>query len=144
MYKSIDVANFIVAEGRVKDLTPLKLQKLLYFLYGLYWKQNKQVLFSDHFVAWDYGPVVEEIYLAFRGYESNVITQPTNNDFKTAISLEDRRKISQLAEELGKLKATDMVSMSHRTLPWQEAYKDILNNEMPGVGIRRYFETVAA
>lgn len=143
MYTALNLANYMIGRGTVEDLTPLKLQKMLYFVYGLYWKQNKKQLFNESFYAWDYGPVVKTVYDQFKSYKSNTITSPSEPDWESKINDADKESLNKLIDEVGGLKATELVSMSHLTEPWQEAYRDILNNEMPLVGIQRYFETVA-
>lgn len=40
------------------QITHLKLQKLLYFLYGEYLARTGKLLIEEHFEAWQYGPVI--------------------------------------------------------------------------------------
>lgn len=56
-------------------ITPMKLQKLLYFLYRDYLQKTKEALFSERFEAWKYGPVLASVYSKFSHYGSNEITQ---------------------------------------------------------------------
>lgn len=44
------------------DVNNIKFQKILYFLYGIYWKETKKELFEPKFKAWKFGPVIEDIY----------------------------------------------------------------------------------
>lgn len=54
-------------------VTPMKLQKLLYFLYRDYLKRTGEHLFADRFEAWKYGPVLSEVYYAFNEYRDKPI-----------------------------------------------------------------------
>ncbi len=56
-------------------VTPMKLQKLLYFIYRDYLQKTKKALFSERFEAWKYGPVLSSVYSKFHHYESNKITE---------------------------------------------------------------------
>lgn len=56
-------------------VTPMKLQKLLYFIYRDYLQKTKESLFSERFEAWKYGPVLSSVYSKFHQYESNKITE---------------------------------------------------------------------
>lgn len=68
----MDIANYIVwyannSIGRpVHSLTPLKLQKILYYVATTYLKKHKELLFSEPFRKWQYGPVVKEVYSEFK------------------------------------------------------------------------------
>jgi uncharacterized phage-associated protein len=44
------------------DLTPLKLQKLLYYSEGLSLALRGKSLFSEPILAWRYGSVVRDVY----------------------------------------------------------------------------------
>ncbi len=57
------------------DLTNLKLQKLLYFAQVEYMQShNGDLLFDDDIEAWQYGPVVREVYDAFKQCGAYFIT----------------------------------------------------------------------
>lgn len=55
-------------------LTPLKLQKLIYFIYGYGLKKYNKRFFNANFYAWKLGPVCESIYQEFKCYGSSNIT----------------------------------------------------------------------
>lgn len=57
------------------DLTNLKLQKLLYFAQVEYMQShNGDLLFDDDIEAWQYGPVVREVYDIFKQCGAYFIT----------------------------------------------------------------------
>ena len=67
------VTPLIVANNYIKrsleekiDLTPLKLQKLLYFTYADYYHRSGEMLFSSRFEVWSKGPVLAEVYYYFK------------------------------------------------------------------------------
>lgn len=47
-------------------LSPMKLQKLMYFIYQEYYKQNGVPPFPERFEPWEYGPVLSDVYFAFK------------------------------------------------------------------------------
>lgn len=56
------------------QITPMKLQKLLYFIFREYTKETGgEYLFSDQFSAWKYGPVLTSIYYEFQSFGSKPI-----------------------------------------------------------------------
>ena len=60
-YKAEDIANFFL-RAIYRDcgdaITPLKLQKLLYFAQGNYLAKYNMPLFDEDFEAWIHGPVI--------------------------------------------------------------------------------------
>lgn len=62
---SFDEQNFI---------TPMKLQKLLYFTYKQHLQKYEEKLFIEPFMKWKYGPVLESVYNMYSRYGSNPIT----------------------------------------------------------------------
>ena len=67
--------NFIRKSLRENaHLSSMKLQKMLYFAYRDYYRQNEKPLFSERFSTWRYGPVIEAVYHEFKGFGTNSIT----------------------------------------------------------------------
>jgi uncharacterized phage-associated protein len=75
-YKGKQIANaFLTLANRDGyRVSPLKLQKLLYYANGYYMAENDgQPLINEYFEAWDYGPVIPTVYYEFREYKDNPI-----------------------------------------------------------------------
>lgn len=71
------VANTILIlafEENVK-VTPMKLQKLMYFVYKDYLKETDTPLFSESFQKWKYGPVLSSIYYEFNTFGAGPINK---------------------------------------------------------------------
>ncbi|MCL2816080.1 MAG: DUF4065 domain-containing protein [Oscillospiraceae bacterium] len=75
MTNALILANTVLfrAFNENKDITPMKLQKLIYFIYKKYLKETELPLFSERFEAWQYGPVLTSVYDGFKVYGSNHI-----------------------------------------------------------------------
>lgn len=74
-----DVANFflkIVDRTSGSTITPLKLQKILYYAQGYYLALNDKELFPDEFQAWAHGPANEDIYNKYKEHSFNCIPEP--------------------------------------------------------------------
>jgi uncharacterized phage-associated protein len=62
-------ANYIIEnlyKRNIDDLTNLKLQKLLYFAYGVHLSLFNEKLFEGEIQAWKHGPVVPVVYHEFK------------------------------------------------------------------------------
>lgn len=68
-YSPAKIANYFLdlADKSGKELSHLKLQKLLYFSHGWYLALSDEgrPLFASDIEAWPYGPVIESIYQQF-------------------------------------------------------------------------------
>src|ERR1700744_834255 len=86
-YPAIVIANEIVklANNEKVDLTPMKLQKILYLANGICYKRKGQKLIKENFEAWDYGPVIRSVYNVYKECGGNNIDSPIE-DF---VSLND-------------------------------------------------------
>ena len=65
---AIAVANSIIARGRKEGIhiTHLKLQKLVYLVQGWHLDMFDKPAFEEDLYVWQYGPVIETVYAAFR------------------------------------------------------------------------------
>lgn len=76
--KALDIAKHILAVcSRLEDpipITNIKLQKLLYLVYGNFLLDNsEEKLFGERFEAWQYGPAVAEVYDTFCEFSGSQI-----------------------------------------------------------------------
>lgn len=76
------IANYFLKKSWNENhlLTPMQLQKLIYFANGWYMAfHNKEEeilpLINEPFQAWEYGPVCSSVYHEFKGFGNNVITK---------------------------------------------------------------------
>ena len=59
-----------------KSIDPLQMEKLVYLAEGFTLAVNDESLYSDDIEAWQYGPVVPDLYYALRQYGADAITAP--------------------------------------------------------------------
>jgi uncharacterized phage-associated protein len=80
-YKASQVADYfiflsskkVIDEGVSEGVTPLKLQKLLYFAQAASLALYDKKLFNENIEAWKYGPVVSVIYGAYKNQNSPLV-----------------------------------------------------------------------
>ena len=58
---------------KLEEVTPLMLQKLLYFIQGIYSALYGKPIFAEECRAWIHGPVYPEVYELFRDFKYNPI-----------------------------------------------------------------------
>lgn len=74
-YPATYVANNFIQLGFNEDIpiTPMKLQKLVYFTHGYFLALHNQTLIQGSIKAWDYGPIIPVLYQEFKQYGNRPI-----------------------------------------------------------------------
>lgn len=118
MYKSEDVANYTInwCHENGIAITNLKLQKLLYFLQGNYYRYTGERLISEDFYAWKLGPVVPKTYVAYSIYSSGKLPKEVD---KNTLSNGAKNRISKILSEYASIPTWDLVNLSHQEDPWK-------------------------
>ncbi|ORF36989.1 Panacea domain-containing protein [Snodgrassella alvi] len=121
-YSAVSVANSIIKLAKdkgINDLTPMKIQKLMYFAQFFYLKNFEDgVLIDDNFVRWRFGPVIPSLYYQLRSYGSgafrNYIRILTPKDEAIVYMMSDDDFISWyfLNEVFDKFGHLDVISLS--------------------------------
>ncbi|RRD38452.1 DUF4065 domain-containing protein [Leptotrichia sp. OH3620_COT-345] len=75
MITALNIANNFLERAFAENISisPMKMQKLIYILYKEYLRRTGRALFSERFEAWQYGPVLPNVYSEFKGYKSGAI-----------------------------------------------------------------------
>jgi len=105
---------------RNDDITPLKLQKLLYFAQAAHLAVNERPLFDDEIQAWNLGPVVYCIYKQFEDYKGEPLPEKEASD--EGINDETAAFLNEVWKEFGKYSAKELVEITHRHKPWKDAF----------------------
>ncbi len=123
-YSALDIASFFIKKG----VSPLKLQKLLYYSQVWFFVKNNKMLFQDKIQAWIYGPVVYDVWSRFRFMKRNSIIP--NNRAKD-IDLDDSilNHLDNIWDSYGHLTGADLIDLTHNELPWKNSRKGLLNNQ---------------
>lgn len=127
MYNAIDLSKYIVSKC-VTDGHPisnLQLQKILYYIQKDF-LQRDEVAFSDNIEAWQFGPVVPNVYYHYCGFGTMPISI-----IKDAFSIvsSDSIFINKIVEEKRNLNPWDMVAETHKEDgAWAKVYRNGLGN----------------
>lgn len=119
--KTLHLAQYIVNEcQQYGQITPLKLQKLLYYIKAWGEVAGKKLLKAP-FKKWDYGPVNPEVYHAYKEYGRKPIPfmkVPKNPTGK------EKKLIDFISTCYAQFNAVTLSAMTHEEKPWQETPKD--------------------
>lgn len=130
---STTLCNNILLRGRndgVK-ITPMKLQKLLYFVCRDYVKQFGESPISEQFEVWQYGPVLPSVYAEFRQFGAKAITEYAKDARGTAykVNEDDAPGLAEIIDRIWrKYKSKSGIELSQithqRSSGWYRAYAD--------------------
>ena len=137
---AVDVAKFFLA---IRPISHLQLQKLVYLAYKTYLVKYRCPLFDEKIVAYQYGPVVEEVYQKFKKYGSETIEIDDRTEYilkdihlSQAIGrmllVKDAEKIVptllDVIKKYGNLSARQLVDLTHSPEgPWDTVFKRYMN-----------------
>lgn len=124
MNSAIDIASFFVKKG----VSPLQLQKLLYYAQVWFFVKTNRWLFSDEIKAWKYGPVVPDIWQRFK-YMRRTDIIPHDRLAHKDYPGQFNDHLQQVWDAYGHLTGSQLVDLSHGELPWQSSRIGLLNNQ---------------
>ena len=130
MYSAIDLSKYIISKC-IADGSPisnLQLQKILYYIQKDFLSRGKPA-FPDDIEAWQFGPVVPNVYYHYCGYGAMPITIPISKEKIINIPVSDKDHIDVIIDTKRILNPWDMVAETHKANgAWAKTYKSGLGN----------------
>ena len=126
MHPSKDVAEYFLnkAEGR---LTPLQLQKLVYFSHGWSLALREKALITEGVEAWRFGPVIRPLYNDFKKFGSGEVRE-FNHRAIHIFDQEERVMMDTIWDIYGNLNGLQMSRLTHMDeTPWTRVWEDPVN-----------------
>lgn len=141
-YSSIAVANFFIEKAKetaVKDLSPMKLQKLVYFAHAWNLVINGEPLLTERIEAWQFGPVINRLYQETKHFgNSNIDALISDSNYNTKdIPKVNDSNISSLLESIwntySKYSANSMVLQLHPIRSRLHPIRSRLSRKIKGI-----------
>lgn len=143
MPNCIDVAKYFLAMSSDESgdlISNLKLQKLAYYAQGFSLALLGRPLFEERIEAWMHGPVVPELYHAYKDYGSGAIPHPAEFDHNV-LAKEERELLDEVYQVYGQYSAWRLRELTHDEAPWRESYREGGNREISHAAMTRFFQT---
>ena len=146
MAKVQDVAAFFIDlaqkqnEHGMGDLaTNMRVNKLLYFAQGWHLARYGRPLFDAPLEAWQYGPVVPEVYNRYNAFGAQGIIIADTPD-ESAFTREEYALLLDVATEYDNLSTGALMRITHEAgAPWSRvSHKD--KEQIPLQSIKEHFE----
>lgn len=135
---------------KLEEVTPLMLQKLLYFIQGIYSALYGRPIFEEDCRAWVHGPVYPEVYELFRDFKYNPIDDArfaVLEGTADVVTEEEKNVIDLVVNTFGMYGGKVLERITHNENPWKEARKgygdsipssELLSKER----IMKYYEAI--
>lgn len=103
--------------NQCEDITPLALQKALYYIQGFYYAFNQTFFFTEDCEAWVHGPVYRDIYFRYRDYRLDPIEG--NDEFDASVFSSDEKVIlDSVIKNICCYSGKVLERFTHSETPW--------------------------
>ncbi len=139
----LSVADFFITEVDKKyGVDNLKLNKIAYISLGFSLSIRNFDLFSEDVEAWNWGPVIPELYYSFKEYGSRIITKPSERENSSEIKDEDTLGLLNLVKDLYQSKSgLEIMELTHvKNTPWDYCYDGEKNTIIDKNIIKDYYD----
>lgn len=140
MLSAFDVAAYFLSsvdEEHDEGLSNLKLQKLVYYAQGFNLALFGEPLFSEDIEAWTHGPVVPELYQAYKRYGSDSIPAPDSIDL-SKFGTRTTELLDEIYQVFGQFSAWGLRNLTHNEPPWRDTLRgDVISH----AAMQKYFVT---
>lgn len=140
MYDALDISKYVIdyEYSKHRSVSNLRLQKLLYFVQAQFLVSNKASCFSDNIEAWEFGPVVPNVYHHYKIFGSSCIPRSIvseSHDIKEC----DKVLINKILDKCARYSTSKLVSITHNQKPWKDAYLRKFDNTISTKEMRTFF-----
>ncbi len=124
----IDVAIAYLLD-KCEDITPLALQKALYYIQGFYYAFYETFLFQEDCQAWVHGPVYRDIYFRYRDYKFDPINCKNEVD-DIVLSSAEKAVFESVSKHICCYSGKILEKFTHSELPWLLARGELTETEI--------------
>ena len=133
MFTSTQIADWILSRIHTDSgdtISPLKLQKLLYYCQAWHYTIFQEPLFEEDIQAWAHGPVVPSQYERFADTPryANIDTS-TIEIVPPSLSRESEELLDEVMDIYGEHTAYYLEQLTHKERPWAETRGDLPPHE---------------
>lgn len=129
MRSAFEVVPYLLRRARkssVDLVTPLKLQKLLYYAQAWSLVFRRKALFYEDIEAWVHGPVVPSVYRRYKQYSYNTLPE---EDLINELKTDEIDLLDMVLMNYGKKSARFLEELTHSEFPWIKAREGFRANQ---------------
>lgn len=129
MVDARSVANRFLelADAQARALTPMQVLKLVYIAHGWNLALNDGPLIDQQVEAWQYGPVIRDLYQAMKGFGGGTVAGPLRTGYgSNAADMNDRERhiVDEVYRLYGRMSGPQLSRITHApNTPWSDTYR---------------------
>lgn len=138
-YSALDVAKYVInyEHSKGREVSNLRLQKLLYFIQAKILVANDGTpCFSEDMEAWDFGPVVPDVYFKYKIFGCLDLTDKGKIPY---IDHQSASMIQGMLDYCRNYPTYQLVDITHQQDPWKNARISGARTVIPKTAIKEYF-----
>ena len=152
-YTATQVANFFIEKAveEGKQMSHIKLQKLVYIGYGWALALLGKELFREPIMAWKHGPVIDSVYHSFKHYGRRMIDKPAQEFDLDEFDIVTRKipdtdtdvsaVLTKVWDVYKNFSAWSLVEKTHEEgTPWKASYTGERHIKIPVETISSHFK----
>ena len=120
------------------EITPLALQKLLYFAQGFNKAFENTFMFEEDCEAWAHGPVYRDVYHKYKEFGYNPIEENHLSYQNINLTGDEKELLNHIILYFGCYSGKILENMTHSEEPWRIARRGLLDGERSERVIEKY------
>lgn len=120
-------ADYLLSKN--DEITPLALQKLLYYVQGFSYAFTGNFMFKGDCESWVHGPVYRDIYNKYQDFGREPIVLEKSYDFSHYFTSQEMQLLDSIVKHLGVYNGKVLEKFTHEESPWLLARGDLKEDE---------------
>ena len=121
------IANWFIRRARGdhgRALTPMQLQKLVYFAHGWAMALHRDPLIRDEVQAWEFGPVIPSLYRALAQWGADPVTDEIEAAPDQELMPYEEEVLEEVYTAYAGYPAATLSALTHRRgTPWEKTFE---------------------
>lgn len=141
MYNVLDICQYILYyyHANEKNLSNLKLQKILYFLQAEFLVAKNIPCFKEPIMAWGCGPMIPKAYHEYKVFGGALIPNFNAKNNSHLFYREDLEIIDEMLKATINYSSTYMTQITLKQTPWKQTYSPYFEREISHKSIKDFF-----
>ena len=141
VYSVITIANKFIDLAKNEPLTNMQLQKMVYIAHGFSLALRDTKLYYEDTRAWNFGPVVPELYEKLREHGSNQVKNKIISSPKEEIDKDSSEIIQEVYKNYRQYSGSQLSGLTHqKNTPWSKTWESNKYGVIPADDIYKFYK----
>ncbi|CAB5497874.1 hypothetical protein AZO1586I_246 [Bathymodiolus thermophilus thioautotrophic gill symbiont] len=141
VYPVITIANKFIDLAKNEPLTNMQLQKMVYIAHGFSLALRDTKLYYEYTRAWNFGPVVPELYEKLREHDSNQVKNKISSSPEEEIDKDSSEIIEEVYKNYKQYSGPQLSGLTHqKNTPWSKTWESNKYGVIPADDIYKFYK----